>query len=409
MLGSNVRLLSQWAIPLVLALSISLSANAAPVYTFTNIADTRTSEFANFEPLPTISSNGIVAFKAYLDNGAGGIFAGSGGSVTTIADSSGPFRTFSSFPSVNAAGTVAFRAQLDNLAGGIYLGNGGTVTTIADTLPGSAYHGYSYPTINDSGTVAFIAGTLGRPGASLFTYQNGGISELYNTNTSLFSSLYGIPFINNEGNVVFVAGLDAGGSGVFVGNGSTTIKIADSSGEFSSFGPNPTLSNNGVAAFLGRYDAGGQGIFTGDGTQLNRIVDSNSPLFLGAFGDPSINSLGTVAFSAQTECSGASVQAGPDAINDRVLGTSGRRGVCPPTPLFDELGLTGVGFFHALNDMDQLAGLASLPHGGEVIWRANPPGLPNGDGSGVHGVPEPSTLLLTGIGMAWFVAGRRRF
>lgn len=58
--------------------------------------------------------------------------------ITLIADTSGPFSSFgadlsNAGPGINDRGTVAFRANLDTGGSGIFTGSGGPLTTIADT------------------------------------------------------------------------------------------------------------------------------------------------------------------------------------------------------------------------------------------------------------------------------------
>jgi hypothetical protein len=52
-----------------------------------------------------------------------GVFTGSGGPLTTVADSTGPYSFFSfSGPSINDEGAVAFGASLDTGESGIFVG-----------------------------------------------------------------------------------------------------------------------------------------------------------------------------------------------------------------------------------------------------------------------------------------------
>lgn len=76
---------------------LHFSSLAAPL-SFIHIADTRLGQFMAISSSPTISSNGVVAFHAMLTSGGQGIFTGTGGPTTTIADSSGMFNTFSTHP-----------------------------------------------------------------------------------------------------------------------------------------------------------------------------------------------------------------------------------------------------------------------------------------------------------------------
>ncbi|MBD1833727.1 hypothetical protein H6F61_13820 [Cyanobacteria bacterium FACHB-472] len=104
-------------------------------------------------------------------------------------------------------------------------------------------------------------------------------------------------------------------------------KIADTSGSFDSFrgqgiggyepiSATPAINNQGTVAFSAFLDAGGKGIFTGNGTTTTSIANTNS-LFggppdrptvgypLAELGSFSINDVGNVAFEAILESSGA--------------------------------------------------------------------------------------------------------
>ena len=126
-----------------------------------------------------------MAFSGLLDTGERGIFTGSGGPTTTIADTSGPFDScYLDDPSLNNSGTVAFVAILDTGEQGIFTGSGGPTTTIAD-------------------------------------------------NSGPFDFLWCSPSLNDSGTVAFVAILDTGETGIFTGSGGPTTTIADNSGPFS--------------------------------------------------------------------------------------------------------------------------------------------------------------------------------
>src|SRR5262249_1222490 len=73
----------------VLFLAAAPAAPAIP-YTFVNIADT-SGPFADFPGGDVaLNAGGTVAFTAPLKAGGQGVFTGTGGPVTTIADTSGP-------------------------------------------------------------------------------------------------------------------------------------------------------------------------------------------------------------------------------------------------------------------------------------------------------------------------------
>ncbi len=124
---------------------------------FVTIAGPGTSP-EGFAPLsmaydPAINNNDVVAFMGNrADTGAGALFTGAGGALTTIS-----FDSLSSFYGINDLGRVAFFAN----PGAIQTGDGGPVTTIATlTAHGGAYT--SFPaggaSINVSGKVVFLAG-----------------------------------------------------------------------------------------------------------------------------------------------------------------------------------------------------------------------------------------------------------
>src|SRR5262249_58324216 len=84
----------------------------------------------------------------------------------------------------------------------------------------------------------------------------------------------------------------------------TFTKIADCSDDSITVPDSGGVSINaqGTVAFIGNLNAGGQGVFTGNGGPLTTIVDTNQGfgsfgLFSGFGGRPSINDAGTVAFT----------------------------------------------------------------------------------------------------------------
>jgi len=162
---------------------------------------------------------------------------GSGGPITTIADSSGPFASITLFPSLNDSGTVAFGASLDAGGEGIFTSSGGLITTIADS----------------SG-----------PFDSLVPH--------------LFPE---VPFIslNDAGTVAFTASLDAGGDGIFTSSDGLITTIADSSGPFAAFFAETLINDSGMVVFFGSLDSGGFGIFTGPDPVADEVIRLGDRLF----------------------------------------------------------------------------------------------------------------------------------
>lgn len=198
-----------------------------------------------FVSAPTINNAGTVAFVAG-QNGETGIYSTSSGGAITIADTSGPLSNFYvgglyvtrnanpfsayTLPTINDSGTVAFNAGLDTGGRGIFTGSGGDLTTIADTTSGRFTY-FSSPTLNDSGTVAFNAG-LTTGGSSIFTSSDGNLTTIADTSGS-FNSFISDVAINEPGNVAFLADLDNGTTGIFTGSDSgfnEVIAVGDTLG-----------------------------------------------------------------------------------------------------------------------------------------------------------------------------------
>jgi hypothetical protein len=118
---------------------------------------------------------------------------------------------------------------------------------------------------------------------------------------------FGGASINSTGLVVFSGTLDTGPNGIFVRNPSSYSIVADSNGTLATFG-NPVMNDTGKVAFYATLDGGGVGIFSGNaagGSVPTMLAATGTPsplggLFVG-FGEfTSINSSGTVAFTAGT-------------------------------------------------------------------------------------------------------------
>jgi len=105
----------------------------------------------------------------------------------------------------------------------------------------------------------------------------------------------GAPSINNAGTVAFLAGLATGGVGIFTGDGEVITTIADSNGPFFGFSSFPAINARGTVAFLSPQNGAPTGIFTGSGGPITTIALQSHLMSLG---QPSINNRGTVAFKA---------------------------------------------------------------------------------------------------------------
>lgn len=370
------------SLAVLLAMTAGVSAQS---YTFTNIADTG-GLFSDFE-VPSINAGRTVAFFAELSAGGEGIFTGSGGAITTIADTdSGPFAGFGPVPTINASGTVAFHAFPTAGGESLHTGSGGAITLVVDTS--GPFSSFGEPSINASGTVA-VQGGPDTGGDGTYTFSGGTTTTIAESGGEFFTFV-GRPSINAAGTASFVAFTDDGDEeGVFIGNGGPITTIAHTTGPFALLlGSNPSINDSGTVAFLAPTDAGAFGIFTGNGGATTPIVDASGPFF--GFGDPALNADGTVAFAATFDNPGVGggIFIGDDPVADKVIQIG--------DPLF---GSTVTLLFFAkagLNDDGDVAFGYTLDNGvSGIAVAAVDGGVANEDGPGEQpvvalGVPHPN-------------------
>jgi len=363
--------------------------SVAAAYVFTNIADDSSAFFPGFGT-PSVNASGTVAFYGVRAADVG-IFKGSGGAVTPVVTDAGVggFADFGSRPAINAAGVVAFEAELDNGNSGIYKGSGGAATLIASDA--GPFNAFGAPAINASGTVAFYSAfddpavpteqiSAGTGGAVTAIDADNGPRGSYGT------SLIKTASINISGTVAFRASIDAGGSGIFTGNGGTVLAIAQTSGAgFSSF-DNPSINDSGIAAFRAESSSGTtNGIFKGSGGATTPVAVSGANVFSNFNDLVSINTQGSVAF-------GAFLFAGPRALYVDVNGAREeviRTGDTLFGSTITSFDLGGT----ALNDTGQLTFFYSLASGRTGIALAS--------------VPEPGIGAVL-FASAGFLLSRRR-
>lgn len=386
-------------IPLVTGIGASfmlLLSPSAEAFTFVEIANTKTSDFTDIDfSAYAINDLGSVAFVAELD-GEDGIFAGDGGLVSTVVDSSDGFTSFS-FVDINSAGTVVFN---DGAAPGIYTQSGGVITPLITGASSLGQIGFSVggaspfltPIINEAGVVAFFASNAAQEG--LFTIDGGvitAIAESPDFDIFRFS-------LNNNGEVAFFAlsGLAPDGDAVFVSDGvGLPTPLPDPLG----FGTVETgvINDDGTVVFdvLFVNDMGDavQGIFTQNGAQLDLVVDSSGGF--ASFGRPAINNQENLVFDAGLDLGSFAIFAGPDPVADRVVGIGDM--------LFGST-ITSINFTQetGLNNQGQFAFTASFDDGSIGIFRADP------EDSDFQPVPEPmSGLGLLAIGAVGAIARLR--
>jgi hypothetical protein len=163
----------------------------------------------------SINDEGTVTFN----QGSERLVAGSGGPLSLIADATGPLAGGFFLASINDAGIVAFRSNLDTGAQGILTSAAGSLTIIAES---SDFFGCCAPSINNSGSVAFLAGLgiefrndgifVARPDLSVGKVVAFGDSLFGSTVDSLILGEQGL---NDAGQLAFYASLADGTGGVF--------------------------------------------------------------------------------------------------------------------------------------------------------------------------------------------------
>jgi hypothetical protein len=190
----------------------------------------------------------------------------------------------------------------------------------------------------------------------------------------MFTTTWGIgPSINNSGVVAFLGFLDAGGSGIFVGNGSTVTPIALSGSTFTSFGTQDTpINNSGFVAFFASPAAGGGAVFASDGTTTKTIASGPPFNTLPSNTIVSINNAGAVAFESGNTGATSALYVG--------------NGSGPPAALYraSDPMFSIIATRMSINDSGQVAFSAFLDAGGSGIYR--------GDG----GTPAPIALSSQG-------------
>jgi hypothetical protein len=243
-------------------------------------------------------------------------------------------------PAINSAGEVAFGDLIsggDPINSGIFIDSGGTASAVAlfdEPSPapvGGSYTLFGYPTLNDSGDVAFMAAVSGGSHPQAIFLASGGTDTVlvlpgdtapdtgggtYTGNVADFN----LPDLNDSGGVSFSSEVTGGSlaiaSGVFVDSGATEAAFArafatgdpapgTSGGHYSEFGP-ASQNDAGSVAFTADVTGGAVagGVFRDSGVSdaAVALLGDSAPDTDGGtyseFGYPKVNDLGHVVFIA---------------------------------------------------------------------------------------------------------------
>jgi hypothetical protein len=317
-----------WATRLVITIAMVLTrvlSAAAASYQFVNIVDDSGPFDTNDFGGASINNSGVVAFKGARD-GVHGIYTGSGGAITTIADMSGPYNGVSYSASINDAGVVAFAGGLDTGGQGIFTSSGGPTNPIVDSS--GPFASFDPPAINNGGTLAFLA-TLDGGQSGIYASDGGAATTIADLGGDLSFIGFDLPAINNNGTVAFFAARSLGGggggfsqgTGIFTGNGGpvNTIHFAISaSGVFGT----PSINDSEELAYP-RHTSGSATIYAySAGTPNPFVMTNSSGPFLG-LENPHVNSAGDIAFQGYVfqPTEGWGIFTGPNPATDKVIQT----------------------------------------------------------------------------------------
>jgi len=312
-------------------------------YSFVKIAETgpRFSFLSN----PAVNNHNEVAFRAGLVAGGEAILIGGAG----IARAKVKVKTSTSLsnPTINDRASIGY-----DDASGVWRVTGTKKVRVA----GAAF---AYPSLNNMEQIAFS-----KTDSLALRIRTGSTSITLYDASGEFSALTP-PTLNDFGSIAFVAGLDSGGQKVLIGDGRLPLTIAQTGADFLDFGGMvPDVNNNGLVAFFALIAAGEQGVFLGDGSGTSMVADSSGPF--AEFRFPNVNADGTVAFEAILDGkTGRGIYRGPDPFTDKVI--------APGDALFGSTVVTVFLFGdQALNDSGRITFLAYLADGRNVIALAKP-------------------------------------
>ena len=195
------------------------------------------------------------------------------------------------------------------------------VTQLDQDVPNmpSKFFGFSNPTMNSKGLLAFIGTYIDPDGRGLFMLENGKLTLVARSgqkiaagDTAVFSEHYYPSTLNERGEIAWFSRI-SGGTGIFVKRATSIEAVAIqgkpspiSGASYIGFGQiPPSINDKGEVAFVGFYDGPNAGralLFKGEGPVkvVAKTGDTagDSGLAFTGFANPSLNNRGEIAFIA---------------------------------------------------------------------------------------------------------------
>jgi hypothetical protein len=242
--------------------------------------------------VPALNDRGTVVVRGLLSSQESAILA------STILAKTGDMiggQTLTSFglPAINNDGTVAFVGS--SLSGNGIFTQTGVVAKSGESIEGLTLASFGPPAINDRGMIAFQSWLSGKTATAIFTPTAVLVKVGDTIGGKTLTDLFFAPTLNSSGTVAFM-GAFSGGTGVFTQN-ALLEQTGDTVGgrKLTSFG-SPVINDRGLVAFFATYP-GGSGIFT-QTSLIAKTGDTICGKTLIGLGQPAINSSGAVAFTA---------------------------------------------------------------------------------------------------------------
>jgi hypothetical protein len=168
---------------------------------------------------------------------------------------------------------MSFYGDLVGGGQGVFFLRDGRLQTVADTYGPYTSIGPFGPTMDEAGMVAFRADRAvgvrgifaGDPSAVVAVADTGGPWRRF----------HGLRVITGDGTVVFRADRKDGTEGIYAGRAGSIRSIAETGDLFESLGRFPSANGHEAVAFAATLRAGGAGIFTAEEGRINRISETD--------------------------------------------------------------------------------------------------------------------------------------